>query len=144
MRKIETQIQAAIANALTTGTSATLSNTAVMVVSPSLVSMYLHGHMIAQIAKDEAGNVGALISLAGWNTRITRSRLSLLIRTLADMRAHAQPSMTAEQCDAHAAGDVPFRYPSGLGVSSRGGVVRIHDARGETVVDANGWHRVEL
>ena len=79
----------------------------------------LHGHLIAK----RYLNGELEINLCGYNTVTTRSRLNALIRGLAASEGGAS-------------------YPSGLGVSSRKGVIRLHDARGETVIDAHGWHKV--
>lgn len=81
----------------------------------------LHGHLIAK----RYVNGELEINLCGYNTNTTRSRLSALIRGIA-------------------ANEGATSYPSGLGVSSRKGVPRLHDARGETVIDAHGWHKVHF
>lgn len=147
MRKIESDMLAAIAKLGDAGRNASLSmgsNTIVTFSEPrpeepeETIRIYLHGNLIAILS-----DAGLLVSLAGWNTATTRSRLSALIRGLADARSASLPPMTADDAAADAAG--PYRcYPAGLGVSTRKGAVRIHDARGETVIDATGWHTVEL
>ncbi len=146
MRKVEQQIIGAIASLQ----SGVFANTAITVESdgrdnaPHVVRVVLHASLIAQFNVRHDRTVSDLrITLAGYNTRITRSRLSLIIRHAAGARADAMPSglgISARGEDA--AG--PYRYPSGLGISARGDVVRLHDARGETVIDADSWHKVEV
>jgi hypothetical protein len=130
MRKIEEKIIAAI-NAEKT---CTIGNTKVFTAG-GIISVYLHGHMIAQ----RRGHVGGQweISLAGWNTRTTRSRLSAIIRA-------AMPIISTGKGFRELSGDeISQRYPQGLGVSTCKGKVRLHDARGITAIDSTGWHKVE-
>ena len=130
MRKVESAIVGAVRN-LQPGV---FGNTAIAVISdprgnmPHKVEVILHGSMIARFDVRSGGHVGNMqITLAGWDTRITRGRLSLLIRHAAAMNGlHAS------------------QYPRGLGISSRAGIVRIHDTRGETVIDDSGWHEVRV
>lgn len=110
MRKIEENM----IQAMRDGRARQIGNTTVHH-TEGLCSVYLHGHMICQ-----RGPLGLHVSLAGWDTVTTRSRLSAIVRAFADNGG------------------------AGLGVSSRKGVVRLHDARGETVIDATGWHRVAV
>lgn len=73
MRKIEEAMNSAI----TSGNTRTIGNTMVAHVNEagqSQTSVYLHGHMIAQ-----RFNGQWQISLAGWNTATTRSRLNALL-----------------------------------------------------------------
>lgn len=140
MRKIEQ----AIAEAIRNGSHLQKENSTVAH-GGGTTTVHLHGHTIALIRKLEAGKGYAIsVCLRGWNTRTTRGRLDLVIRTVAEMRANDLGPMTSEQITAHANGTAEFRYPKGLGVSCRKGVVRIHDARGETEIDDKEWHRVEL
>jgi hypothetical protein len=99
-----------------------------------LARVLLHGNHIATIGYTDAEvpyNVS--VCLCGWNTPTTRSRLSAIIQALA---TPYDKITNGEQFRA--------RYPSGLGVSSRGGVIRIHDACGETAITETGWHSVIL
>ena len=99
-----------------------------------LARVLLHGNHIATIGYSDAEvprNVS--ICLCGWNTPTTRSRLSAIIRALADPYDFATEGAKFRA-----------RYPSGLGVSSRGGVIRIHDASGETAISETGWRSVIL
>lgn len=71
--------------------------------------------------------VSLTVSLAGWNTATTRSRLSAIIR------------------------EFVVCGPSGLGVSTRGGSrdgrdgqASLHDANGKRDIDDRGWHVVAL
>lgn len=128
MRKIESAIVGAVRD-LQPGV---FGNTAVAVISdsrgnmPHKVEVVLHGSMIARFDARSSGRISNMqITLAGWNTGITRGRLSLLIQHAAVVN-----------------GLRPDQYPRGLGVSSRAGTVRIHDTRGETVIDDSGWHGV--
>ena len=116
MRKIEENMIAAIRNAPNYGCSVKSvgANTKVETDHLGGIHVYLHGHCIAIKHRNEDWRV----SLAGWNTPTTRSRLGAIIKTFSRLG------------------------PNGLGVSSRKGVVRLHDSRGETVIDANGWHKV--
>ena len=82
------------------------------------------------------------VSLAGWNTVTTRSRLSALISALADDLAKRRPSLSVADAVADASG--PRLYPHGLGVSTCKGQARIHDARGITNINDNDWHSVQL
>ena len=120
MRKIEREI----VTAFLSGEPLAKGNTTVShdpVIGGIESEVRLHGHLIAKRYVN-----GVLeVCLCGYNTHTTRSRLSALIRGLA------------------ASGEAAS-YPSGLGVSSRKGVIRLHDARGETVIDAHGWHKVEF
>lgn len=130
MRKIESAIVGAVRD-LQPGV---FGNTAVAVISdsrgnmPHKVEVVLHGSMIARFDARSSGRISNMqITLAGWNTGITRGRLSLLIQHAAVVN-----------------GLRPDQYPRGLGVSSRAGTVRIHDTRGETVIDDSGWHGVHV
>ena len=130
MRKVESAIIGAVRN-LQAGV---FGNTAVAVSSdprgnmPHKIEVILHGSLIARFDARAGGHVGNMqITLAGWNTRITRGRLSLLIR-----HAATANGLHADQ------------YPRGLGVSSRAGIVCVHDMRGETIIDDSGWHGVRV
>ena len=130
MRKIESAIVGAVRN-LRPGV---FGNTAIAVISasrgnmPHKVGVVLHGSMIARFDARSSGRISNMqITLAGWNTEITRGRLSLLIRHAAVVN-----------------GLRPDQYPRGLGVSSRAGIIRIHDMRGDTVVDDSGWYGVRV
>lgn len=101
-----------------------------------LARVELHGNHIATIGYVELMGAAAgpsymvqnlSVSLAGWNTVMTRSRLSAIIRAFAAVGPH------------------------GLGVSTRGGsrggrdgVPFLHDAQGERMMSDAGWHGVEL
>lgn len=136
MRKIEREMLAAV----TTGRTCTLGNTSVHFY-PNVWTVSLHGHMIAHgVWSGERTTLD--VSLRGYNTVTTRSRLSALIRGLQEYMARHADGLTVTQAIADSAG--PYRYPSGVGVSSRKGVIRLHDARGETIIDAHGWHKVEF
>lgn len=130
MRKIERDIT----NSLVAMASGVFSNTAITVVSdprgttPHRVEVVLHASLIATFDIRADKKISNLrINVSGWDSRITRSRLGLVIRHAADVNG-----LTADQ------------YPKGLGVSSRAGVVRIHDTRGETVIADDGWYNVEV
>ncbi|UFK09579.1 hypothetical protein [Xanthomonas phage DES1] len=112
MRKIEQQMIKAIKK----GKDWTSGNTKVINMG-NITNVYLHGHMIA-IAHPNHGTLE--ISLAGWNTVTTRSRLSALIREFAALG------------------------PDGLGVSTKQGQPRLHDAMGMRNIDSTGWHEVAL
>lgn len=124
MRKIEEAMTAAIR----TRESWQQDNTQVRVYSdprgnnPHEIDVLLHGNRIANFRMSSMGDVSKLrVSLAGWNTRTTRSRLDAVMRAV-----------------------FVGNGGKGVGVSSRKGVNRIHDARGETVIDADGWHEVTM
>lgn len=119
MRKIEREMLAAV----TSGRTCSLGNTAVASYA-NVWCVTLHGHAIAR-GVWSGDKTTVEINLCGYNTVTTRSRLSALIRGLAASEGGAS-------------------YPSGLGVSSRKGVIRLHDARGETIIDAHGWHKVHF
>lgn len=81
MRKIEE----AMNRAIYLSKNATIGNTKVMHTEGAgqhFVSVYLHGHMIAQRINGEWS-----ISLAGWNTPTTRSRLNGLLAVQSAARA---------------------------------------------------------
>jgi hypothetical protein len=125
MRKIEREMLSAIL----AGKDWQHGNTCVShdpVVGGEECEVRLHGHLIAKRYLNGQWE----ISLAGWNTVTTRSRLSTLIRGLAETRTYWKHFSAV--------------YPDGLGVSSRKGIVRLHDARGFTTIDSTGWHRVIL
>lgn len=119
MRKIEQNMIAAIVGRESRNVG---GNTVVTVLSdprgntPHQIEITLYGHMIARRFSDKRWYV----NLCGYNTPTTRSRLTALL------------------------GAFYRNWPNGAGVSSRGGVIRLHDARGETVIDAHNWHVVEL
>lgn len=138
MRKIEREMLEAV----TTGRTCALGNTSVTFRNGGLWTYCQHGHMIAHgVWSGERTTL--YVNLCGYNTVTTRSRLSALIRGLQEyMAQEAASGMTVAQAVADSEG--PYRYPSGLGVSSRKGVIRLHDARGETIIDAHGWHKVEF
>ncbi len=130
MRSIESAIVGAVRNLH----SGVFGNTAIAVISdprgnmPHKVEVILHGSVVARFDARSNGHIANMqITLAGWNTRITRGRLSLLIRHAALVN-----------------GLHPDQYPRGLGVSSRAGIIRIHDMRGETVIDDSGWYGVHV
>lgn len=77
--------------------------------------VYLHGSLIAKLSP--AGKWE--ISLAGWNTVTTRSRLSAIVREFSRLG------------------------PNGLGVGTKQGDATLYDHRGATPIDSNGWHKVE-
>ena len=119
MRKIENEMLAAI-NAMRHNNSdaswakANSSVTNRFTAAGNITDVYLHGHNIARIDGD-----GSLsLNLCGWNTVTTRARLSAIMR---DRRR-------------------PARYDNGIGVSTKAGQARIHDARGITPIDSTGWH----
>lgn len=58
------------------------------------------------------------VTLAGWNTVTTRSRLSAIVRHVSRLG------------------------PDGLGVSSRKGQPYLHDYAGKRPIDCWGWHLV--
>lgn len=125
MRKIEK----AMVGAVLSGQNWKGSNTAVShdpVIGGEECEVRLHGHLIAKRYLNGQWE----ISLAGWNTVTTRSRLSALIRGIAETRTYWKHFNAV--------------YPHGLGVSSGKGIVRLHDARGITTIDSTGWHRVIL
>ncbi|QZI85581.1 hypothetical protein CPT_Suzuki_008 [Stenotrophomonas phage Suzuki] len=85
MRKIEQAITAAIV----TRSDAIIGNTATCRVEREdgkpLLRVLLHGNHIATVGYDDSGKpCNASGTLAGWDTRITRSRLSLVARALGD------------------------------------------------------------
>ena len=119
MRKIEQQMIAAIQ----AGQDWKSGNTSVThdpVVGGSEAEIRLHGNLIAKrfIGGDWS------VSLCGWDTRTTRSRLAAILRTFARNGG------------------------KGLGVSSRktrnGQRIMLHDARGMTEITIDGWHSVRL
>lgn len=114
--------------------SGVFGNTAITVVSdprdnnPHTVSVVLHASTIATFNVHADRRVRNLrVNLSNWNTRITRSRIDPVIRYAAQANG-----LTANQ------------YPKGLGVSSRADVIRIHDKRGDTVIEPDGWFSVEV
>ena len=71
MRKIEQQMQAAIA----TRTNWSKSNTSVSVDSEGFTSVRLHGNRIAEIEP----NGDIILSSCGWDTPTTKSRLNAIV-----------------------------------------------------------------
>ena len=118
MRKVEKEMLAAIDN----GLDWRGGNTRVEqrpVIAGLEVEVTLHGHLIAKryfCGEDKPGRWE--VTLAGWNTRTTRSRLSALIRHISRLG------------------------PEGLGVSDRKGQPFVHDFEGKRPINCNGWHRV--
>ena len=126
MRKIEQKMIAAVRNLEPFNSG----NTTVSVTSDPRdnkgheTNVYLHGNHIARFWYSKVTDTARdmRVTLAGWNTATTRSRLSALIRAF--NRAES--------------------YPHGLGISSRKGDPAVHDARGRTPIDVIGWHAVQL
>ena len=147
MRKIEAQMIQAIRTLSERGgpNEQTWSNgntcvRYVPIVGGAEIQVMLHGHLIAQRRIDcqsRKFDGWWQISLCGWDTRTTRSRLSVILRYFSQPYDHAT---RGEQFCA--------RYPNGLGVSSRktkaGQAIRIHDRRGITPITVDGWHNVQL
>lgn len=86
----------------------------------------LHGHPIADLHFTDAGGPCPVfymqVSLAGYNTRTTRSRLTALVSGF--MRVG--------------------RWPEGCGVSTRAGQAYLHDATGKHPMPDNEWVTVTL
>lgn len=112
MRKVDEKL----VDAITNRKDATFNNTKVIHWDRN-VSVYLHGHMIAQRVDGRWR-----VSLAGYNTNTTRNRVSAIIR---------------EFCYNES-------FKEGAGVSTRACKVFLHDSRGKTEIDAHGWHLVEV
>ena len=115
MRKIEQQMLAAIKS----GKNWKSRNTEVRhdpVIGGAEPEVYLHGHLIAK--RYGIHRPRWEITLAGWNTATTRSRLSAIVREFS--RVGTQ----------------------GLGVSTNKGQPYLHDVRGKVTVDSTGWHKV--
>jgi hypothetical protein len=113
MRKIEQQMLAAIKS----GKNWKSRNTEVRHNECPMTwqtHVYLHGNLIAKLSP--AGKWE--ISLAGWNTATTRSRLTAIIREFS--RVGTQ----------------------GLGVSTNKRQPYLHDVRGKVAIDSTGWHKV--
>lgn len=113
MRKIER----AMVDALLSDKNMMKDNTEVKQLDGSAY-VYLHGNLIAQYDK-----YGLMVTLAGWNSPTTRSRLSAIISGVAANGSKA---------------------PNGLGVGSRNGQPYLYDARGASKIDEDGWHPVVL
>lgn len=124
MRKIEQNMIAAVKALRSAGDNATWQKDNTQVVNHAIpnagsaTEIMLHGHHIATISENDS----LTISLAGWNTNTTRSRLSALIGGFARIG----------------------RWPYGTGVSTRKGQAYIHDAKGKRPIDDNGWYPVAL
>jgi hypothetical protein len=123
MRKIELAMIEAIntlrhnrANASWSQANTTVTNHVTS--GGNATEIFLHGNHIATISETPSLH----ISLAGWNTRTTRSRLTRLIGHMARLG----------------------RWPDGSGVSTARGRVFLHDAHGKREIDADGWHTVNL
>lgn len=113
MRKVEQQMIAAIQSRR----DWCGGNTQVSV-EPAVIRVFLHGNHIANVR-----NQGRAldVSLAGWNTNTTRSRLSALVSAL-----------------------MPEPGPHGCGVSAKQGTPYLHDASGRTAISERGWFPVKL
>lgn len=126
MRKIEQNMITAIRNLKPFNSG----NTTVSVTSDPRdvkgheINVYLHGNHIARLwySNVAGGARNMRVSLAGWNTQTTRSRISALIGVFARIG----------------------RWPDGTGVSTRKGQAYIHDANGKRPIDDNGWYPVAL
>lgn len=88
------------------------------------INVYLHGNHIARLWYSNVAGIArdVRVSLAGWNTQTTRSRLSAIIGSF--MRIG--------------------RWSDGAGVSTRKGQAYLHDANGKRKIDNDGWHVVQL
>lgn len=76
MRKVEKEM----IQAIKAGKSRTLGNTRVDVAG-DVVAVYLHGNKICEMGKDAVA-----LSLAGWNTLTTKSRVNALCHAFTDSR----------------------------------------------------------
>lgn len=118
MRKIEQQML----DAIDSGRNWHSGNTRVEqrpVIAGLEVEVTLHGHLIAKgyfRGEDRPGRWE--VTLAGWDTATTRSRLSAIVRHVSRLG------------------------PDGLGVSSRKGQPYLHDYAGKRPIDCWGWHLV--
>lgn len=115
MRKIEERMIAAIRNGAN-WCSGNTSVTHVLGGGGAEIEVRLHGHLIAKWFAAR----GWEISLCGWNTPTTRSRLSAIVR------------------------EFSVNGGRGLGVSTRKGIPYLHDARGSTEIDEDGTHPVRI
>ena len=111
MRKIEE----AMNRAINTGRNATIGNTTVIHADDTHMEVALHGNRIAQRVHMN-GTTKWYISLAGWNTSTTKSRLNAILR---------------EQLGP--------RYS----IYTKRGTVLLADAAGTTELSADGWHHVQ-
>lgn len=86
MRKIEKQMLAAIRNGDTFDKGNTrLHHTTHSNFASFDTDVFLHGHCIAKIGRDANKEImDVYVSLAGWNTRTTRSRINAIITNLVD------------------------------------------------------------
>ena len=119
MRKIEAEMLYAIRHAFDAGPDWGKSGTEVLLRGNGAhVEVYLHGNAIARILR---GGTMA-ISLAGYNTQTTRSRLNVLLGAFAK----------------------PARYPQGLGVFTERGQAYLADADGKRPITDEGWYIANL
>lgn len=124
MRKIEQNMVAAVNALRSAGDNATWQKDNTQVINHAIpnagsaTEIMLHGNHIATISENDS----LTISLAGWNTQTTRSRLSALIIGFARVG----------------------RWPDGMGVSVSKTKPYLHDANGKRKIDNDGWHVVQL
>lgn len=118
MRKIEREMVSAI-RSLNPGEEWAKDNTRVDYdATANVVNVYLHGNLIAKVEKTMC-NLAMVplhvhITLAGWNTATTRSRLTAILRSF---------------------------VPGCFGVSTKQGQARIRYADGRDVkITDNGWY----
>lgn len=112
MRKVEEKMLEAIES----GKDATIGGTKVIHFDSNgkrVIDVFLHGHLIAQKIDNDWQ-----VSLAGWNTTTTRSRLTALLQGVC-------------RCG-----------PDGLGVSTRKGQVYLADALCQRPIEDHGWFSV--
>lgn len=124
MRVIEKQMVAAVEE----GRNWRSGNTRVRfdpVVGGSETEVYLFGNLIAKryfIGSPEHYIGDWEITLAGYNTRTTRSRLGALLVHLSKGK----------------------NWPDGAGVGTKNSVISLHDARGKTRINSDDWYKVQV
>ncbi len=126
MRKIEEKLVEALraGKAWKSGNTQVSAREKILAGYRAVVS--LHGHPIAKLEFLHAGGPSRpfhiQVSLAGYNTQTTRSRITALLAAF--MRVG--------------------RWPDGTGVSTKQGQAYLHDANGKRPIEDNEWVTVSL
>lgn len=127
MRNIERGMLAALRDGVAWRSGNTRVTAREKVGNRYVARVYLHGNEIARVHywSDSVAIMWPYrleVSLAGWNTRTTRSRLTVLIGSSKGLG----------------------RWPDGCGVSTRKGQARLHHANGTSLITDSGWYNVAL
>lgn len=132
MRKIESEMLRAVRKLK----PAKLGNTAVTASPTGWAEVFLHGHRIATVWPERLDGYGPArhleVTLAGWDTNTTRSRLRAILRAFSPdvvlVRHKGRTTLESPEVSARVelgendtANWTPIRYGIGAGLSNRGG-----------------------